>query len=197
MKLIAGLGNPGKKYSLTRHNIGFMLIDALADKNNVELKSENDLWDGAICKINEEDVYLMKPMTYMNRTGEAIGEFIDENELNFSDLLIITDDFNLPFGTVRVRPKGSDGGHNGLADINFFLQSEEFPRMRIGIGKEDMSKDEYIDFVLGNFIDEEMKILEDLMPVFTDCAIEFITNDLKNVMNKFNKSHLNSEGFNT
>lgn len=192
MKLIAGLGNPGLKYSQTRHNIGFMVIDAVAEKVNAQLQNENELWDGVFCKINSEDVYLMKPLTYMNRSGEAIGEFLDEHELEYSDILIVTDDFNLPFGTIRVRPKGSDGGHNGLADINYFLQSEEYPRMRIGIGNEELFKDEYVDFVLGNFDETELKILNDLMPVFVDCITDFVSNDLLNVMNKYNKSHLNS-----
>lgn len=192
MKLLTGLGNPGIKYSLTRHNIGFMIIDALADKLNVRLQNESELWDGGFCNINGEDVYLMKPKTFMNRSGEAVGEFIDEHELEFCDILIVTDDFNLPLGTIRVRPKGSDGGHNGLADINYFLQSDEFPRMRVGIGKEDLTKEDYVDFVLGNFDEAELKVIKDLMPVCVDCAMQFVTSDLLNVMSKFNKSHLNS-----
>ncbi|MCX7877586.1 MAG: aminoacyl-tRNA hydrolase [Ignavibacteria bacterium] len=201
MYLITGLGNPGIRYSLTRHNAGFIILDNLSAKLGVSFTSENILWKGCRAWISDKEVYLMKPMTYMNKSGEAVNNFIHEfrslNNKELSGLLVITDDFNLPLGTVRLRPGGSDGGHNGLKSIINCLGTDEFPRMRVGIGSEKLGEtDDPSDFVLGNFTDEEFAVFNSLMPVYIDCIIDFLTNGIEHAMNTFNRFHLDIDKIN-
>lgn len=192
MKLIVGLGNPGSKYELTRHNIGFIILDFFAESLSINFKVGKGDWLEAKGRIGEEDVYLLKPLTYMNNSGVAILEFMEKTGAEIKDVLVIVDDFQIPLGTIRVRKGGSDGGHNGLSSIIYHLNSDEFPRMRAGIGRnEALKKDDFIDFVLGNFDKEEIEIIKKLMPEYMNCIRSFITDGLTITMNTFNKMHLN------
>lgn len=192
MKLIVGLGNPGSKYELTRHNIGFIILDFFADSLSINFKAGKGDWLEAKGRIGEEDVYLLKPLTYMNNSGVAILEFMEKTGADIKDVLVIVDDFQIPLGMIRVRKGGSDGGHNGLSSIIYHLNSDEFPRMRAGIGRnEALKKDDFIDFVLGNFDKEEIEIIKKLMPEYMNCIRSFITDGLTITMNTFNKMHLN------
>lgn len=191
MKLIAGLGNPGLRYELTRHNIGFLIIDIFANFLEANMKAGKGDWLECKVKIEEEDVYLMQPLTYMNNSGIAIREFVEEHNIDFNDVLIVVDDFQIPLGTIRVRKNGSDGGHNGLSSIIYHLNSDEFARMRIGIGKNEiLRKDDYIDFVLENFDQKEIEIIKELIPTYRDCMLSFIKHGVTKTMNSYNKSFL-------
>lgn len=192
MKLIVGLGNPGSKYELTRHNIGFIILDFFAESLSINFKAGKGDWLEAKGRIGEEDVYLLKPLTYMNNSGIALKEFMEKIEADINEVLVIVDDFQIPLGMIRVRKDGSDGGHNGLSSIIYHLNSDEFPRMRIGIGRnEALKKEDFIDFVLGNFDKEEIEIIKKLMPEYMKCIRSFITDGLTITMNTFNKMHLN------
>ena len=190
MKLIVGLGNPGSKYELTRHNIGFIILDFFAESLNISFKAGKGDWLEAKGRIGDEDVYLLKPLTYMNNSGIAILEFMEKTGADIKDVLVIVDDFQILLGMIRVRKDGSDGGHNGLSSIIYHLNSDEFPRMRIGIGRnEALKKEEFIDFVLGIFDKEEIEIIKKLMPDYIGCIKSFIMNGLTITMNSFNKMH--------
>lgn len=190
MKLIVGLGNPGSKYELTRHNIGFIILDFFAESLNISFKAGKGDWLEAKGRIEEEDVYLLKPLTYMNNSGIAILDFMEKTGAEIKDVLVIVDDFQIPLGMIRVRKDGSDGGHNGLSSIIYHLNSDEFPRMRIGIGRnEALKKNDFIDFVLGNFDREEIEIIKKLIPEYLKCIRSFITDGLTVTMNSFNKMH--------
>lgn len=191
MKLIVGLGNPGSQYELTRHNIGFILIDLFAEFFNIRLKEGKGDWLEGKGKIGNEDIYLMKPLTYMNNSGIAIKDFIEKHNIDPKDIFVIVDDFQIPLGTIRVRMEGSDGGHNGLSSIIYYLNSDEFPRMRVGIGgNTSLKKEEYMDFVLSNFEKEEIKIIKELIPKYNECIKSFVTDGISKTMNNFNKSFL-------
>lgn len=197
MKLIIGLGNPGTKYELTRHNIGFIALDFFASFLNIKFTEGKGDWLEAKGKIGDEEVYLIKPLTYMNNSGTAVLEFMEKHELNIEnaenikDILVVVDDFQIPLGMLRVRKNGSDGGHNGLSSIIYHLNSDEFPRMRIGIGKDEaLAKDEFIDFVLGTFEKEEIEIIKKLIPDYIDCMNSFVTDGLTKTMNNFNKKFI-------
>lgn len=194
MKLIAGLGNPGPKYTHTRHNIGFLILDHIARSLNLDFKIKSPVYEAGEGSLGQNEFVLLKPMTYMNRSGGAILKFMADFNSEISGILIVVDDFNLPLGTIRVRTGGTDGGHNGIADVIEKFGSNEFPRMRIGIGPEEpLSKEEYIDFVLGNFTDSEMEIITGLLPFYQQCVESFITEDILSTMNKFNKNFLDSQ----
>jgi len=195
LKLLAGLGNPGLKYSRTRHNIGFFVIDVLCKRHKIELKPGKGEWLEADFRLRGEDVILMKPLTYMNRSGIAVRDLMEKREIVKEDLLVMVDDFQIPLGTIRVRDKGSDGGHNGLASIAYELFSEDYPRMRLGIGKDEpIRKDEFVDFVLGEFNDDEFEKLVKMYEIYTDCAESFVVNGVYKTMNSFNKSYLEEKG---
>ncbi len=190
MKLIVGLGNPGSKYELTRHNIGFIILDFFAESLSIGFKAGKGDWLEAKGRIGEEDIYLLKPLTFMNNSGIAILEFMEKTGTDIKDVLVVVDDFQIPLGMIRVRKGGSDGGHNGLSSIIYHLNSDEFPRMRIGIGRnETLKNDDFIDFVLGNFDREEIEIIKKLMPEYIKCIRSFITDGLTVTMNSFNKMH--------
>ena len=154
MKLVVGLGNPGKKYENTRHNIGFYFLDKFASDNSLEFKKEKKYH-----YARYKDVSLIKPTTYMNLSGLAVASF--KTKYGFDDLLVIVDDINLPLGTVRIRESGGDGGHNGLKSIIQAIGSKDFKRIRIGVGNPDI---DLISYVLSRFNDNEVKILEELVP---------------------------------
>ncbi len=195
MKLLVGLGNPGSKYELTRHNAGFIILDYIAEYLNAGFKAGKGEYYFAQTKYKGDDVILLKPSTYMNNSGIAVAEFLELHpEINLQDLLIIYDDFQLELGTIRIRQSGSDGGHNGIASIIYHLNTIEFPRMRVGIGKgEVMKKEEFVDFVLSNFYESEIEKVKKLLPVYKDCVLSFIKQPFKIVMNMYNKNYLEDE----
>lgn len=184
MLLIVGLGNPGKKYKVTRHNVGFMVIDELAKKLGVKfIKRKSFLYASATaCGKN---VILMKPNTYMNASGIAVNFFVHKKKIDLSQLLVICDDFNLPIGKIRLRGKGRDGGHNGLSSIISFLKTGEFPRLRIGIGS-DFTNGDVVKFVLTSFKKNENKIIEKSVADSSEAVLSFIENGLDKTMTVYN-----------
>lgn len=191
MKLIVGLGNPGNKYAFTRHNIGFMIIDYISSFLNTELKPGKGDWFGIDCNYDGEDIYLMKPTTFMNNSGTAVIDFILRNNIDIKDILVVYDDFQIPLGTIRVRTNGSNGGHNGISSVIYHLNTLDFARMRIGIGNADLiNKEDYIDFVLSNFTEEETIKIKEMMVNYKDCILSYVKEDVLNTMNRFNKNFL-------
>lgn len=190
MHLIVGLGNPGPKYALTRHNIGFMVADFIAQFHRVHFKQ--GAGDYLYCQytVAGQDVCLLKPLTFMNRSGAAVEQAMDRLQSDESQLLVIYDDFNLQFGTLRLRARGSDGGHNGMASIIYHLQSEAFPRLRIGIQNNDLRKDA-ADFVLSDFNETEEKDLPTIVEESARAAESVIVNGMAKTMNLYNRNLLN------
>jgi PTH1 family peptidyl-tRNA hydrolase len=194
LKLIVGLGNPSSKYELNRHNVGFLILDYLTNSLNLSLTASKGDWCGCEGTYQVNDFYLMKPTTFMNNSGMAVNDFLSIHEIPLKNLLIVFDDFQIPLGTIRVRTKGSDGGHNGVSNIIYNLDTLNFPRMRIGIGGErTINKENYVDYVLSNFDEEELEKVKTLMPYYKDCILSFISKDIKDTMNKFNKNYLAKE----
>ena len=187
MFIIAGLGNPKKEYDNTRHNIGFALIDALADKYNISVM---DLRNKALTGkgvINGQKVILAKPLTFMNLSGESIRPLADYYKIDIeTQLIIISDDISLPPGQIRVRKKGSAGGHNGLKNIIQHLGSEGFQRIRIGVGEKPKGYD-LADYVLGHFSKEEKPLIEDGIEKAVRAADIMLTGDTDQAMNDFNR----------
>lgn len=158
MKLIVGLGNPGKEYENTRHNMGFSVIDRFLEKNNLELTKEAFKGKYLKTKLFNEDIIILKPLTFMNLSGECVREFVHYFKIDFEDLIVVYDDMDLPAGKIRLREKGSSGGQKGMKNIIELLHSEEINRIRIGIGKADKN---VVDYVLTKpSKDDEMKIKE-------------------------------------
>ncbi|MDO5017985.1 MAG: aminoacyl-tRNA hydrolase [Lagierella massiliensis] len=185
MKLIVGLGNPGQKYLGNRHNVGFMTIDLLMKRNDILINKEkfrSGLGEG---RIGREKVVLMKPLTYMNNSGMAVVDFANYYNLEPKDIIVITDDIDIPWGSIRIKQKGSAGSHNGLKSIIYHLKSQDFPRVKIAVGKKHPKMD-LADFVLSNFTNEEQKILE-LEIEDAAKAVELIAQGkLNDAMNRYN-----------
>lgn len=183
--MLVGLGNPGLKYKKSRHNIGFMVIDEFVRTHKAQFTAKSKNYKITNTKLNGgQNVVLAKPRTFMNRSGEAVAELVREFKVPHNKLLIILDDFNLPFGKLRFRSEGSTGGHNGLKSIIDQLQSTAFPRLRIGIGQE-FSEDP-INFVLGKFNKEEKKLLPEIIKRSADACLFFVKNGISKTMNKYN-----------
>src|SRR6267142_3208979 len=155
--LIAGLGNTGPEYELTRHNVGFLVLDRLADNHKIDVKTER-LAERAELKYKGRQVQLIKPNTFMNLSGKAIAYWLQELKIPKENLLVVVDEIALPFGSLRLRAKGSPAGHNGLKNIELVLGSQEYARLRFGIGN-NFSKGNQVDFVLTNFEQEEFDAL--------------------------------------
>ena len=183
--LIVGLGNIGAEYAETRHNIGFKVLDALAEASNTSFTTGR-YGDIAEAKWKGRTLILLKPSTYMNLSGKAVRYWMDTAKIAPENLLIISDDIALPLGTLRLRPKGSAGGHNGLKNIAELLGTEEFARMRFGVGG-DFPKGHQVDYVLGEFSKEEQETISTRLKVFVDAVRSFSTIGLGQTMNFFNK----------
>ena len=175
MYLVAGLGNPGSQYEMTRHNIGFHKIKKLKFK---ALYGE--------CEIAGEKVFLAKPQTYMNLSGDSIAEFASFYKIPTENIVIISDDIALAAGKIRIRAKGSAGGHNGLKSIIYRLNSDAFARVRIGVGQPEHEDYDLADYVLGRFSKEEIPILENSIIRSYKAVCEIIENGTQSAMNKFN-----------
>lgn len=186
MYLVVGLGNPGTQYEMTRHNIGFHTIDYIADKLNVKVKKLKYKALYGECEIGGEKVFLVKPQTYMNLSGDSVIEFVNFFKIPIENVIVISDDISLPTGRIRVRPKGSAGGHNGLKSIIYQLRSDEFPRVKIGVGEPDNSEYELADYVLGKFSKDEIPVLEDAIIRSYKAVCEIINRGVSSAMNKYN-----------
>ena len=182
--LIVGLGNIGDKYQNTRHNIGFSILDALADKNKVEFKQDR-LAFTAEWKFKGRKLILCKPTTYMNLSGKAVNYWLQKEKIPIENLLIIVDDLALPFGTIRIKKKGGDAGHNGLINIIETLGNQNFNRLRFGIGN-DFSKGQQINHVLGEWDKEENEKLEERIKKVISSIKSFVTIGIDRTMNEFN-----------
>ncbi len=182
--LIVGLGNMGPEYAHTRHNIGFEVVDELADRHGGQW-AHKTLGDLTAIKYRGRHLYLLKPSTYMNRSGKAVRYWLQKLKLTPERLLIIVDDIHLPLGTLRLRPGGSDGGHNGLKDINQQLGTNRYARLRIGIGS-DFPKGRQAEYVLGKWKPEEESQLPAIIERAADAALAFTTIGLQRAMNAFN-----------
>ncbi|MBT8317913.1 MAG: aminoacyl-tRNA hydrolase [Lutibacter sp.] len=182
--LIVGLGNIGSTYDDTRHNIGFKTIDELASKEAIHFESEK-LGSIATFRFKGRTFILLKPSTFMNLSGKSVKYWLTKEKIPIENLLVICDDLNLTFGTIRLKAKGSDGGHNGLKDINTVLQTQQYARFRFGVGSE-FSKGRQSDFVLGKWDEEESKLLPERLEVACKLIKSFGTAGLNNTMNTFN-----------
>lgn len=183
MILIVGLGNPGKQYEQTRHNIGFDVIDYMANKYNIDVNREK--FKG-ICGegfIENKKVILLKPLTYMNLSGESIRELANFYKLEDDEIIVVYDDISLDIGRLRIREKGSAGGHNGIKSIIQNLGGDKFPRVKVGVGQP---KDNLVNHVLGKFSKEDREHIEKVIPVVSDAIVEIVKNEAKESMNKFN-----------
>ena len=185
MIVIAGLGNPGTKYASTRHNVGFDVMDALANKFGIKLNKikfkglvGEGTWAG-------KKIVLIKPSTYMNLSGESIRPLMEFYKLKPEELFVVVDDVDIEFGTIRLKKKGSAGTHNGLKSIIFHLETEEFPRLKIGIGQKPEHYD-LADFVLSKFSKSERQIIDKAIIKAADAVDEFIVNGIDSAMNKYN-----------
>ena len=187
--LIAGLGNIGEEYTHTRHNIGFTVLDAWAQASNVVFSSER-YGDTAEISFKGRKFTLLKPSTYMNLSGKAVNYHLQKRKIPLENLLVVLDDLAIPFGTLRMRAKGSDGGHNGLKNIDFCLGTNNYARLRIGTGNGGFAVGHQIDFVLGRWLPEEM----DNLPKIAEQAIEAIrcfgTEGIGKAMTRYNHSIL-------
>ncbi len=186
MYLIAGLGNPGREYEMTRHNIGFHVIDRMSDLYRVKVNKLKFKSLHGTCTIGGEKVILVKPQTYMNLSGEAIREFASFYKLTPEQIIIIHDDVSLAPGRMRIRAKGSAGGHNGLKSIIYNLSSDEFVRIKIGVGAPEHKDYDLADYVLGRFTKDEIPLFEEIIDKTVKACETIIEQDVITAMNKFN-----------
>lgn len=190
--LIVGLGNPDKEYELTRHNMGYRIVDNFLDKinegseNKTKFCSDRYAWVAKI-KLKGRPVILIKPTTYMNLSGKAVRYWLEKENVSIENMLIIVDDLALPLGTLRMRYKGSDGGHNGLKNIIELLGTTSFNRLRFGIGNE-FNKGGQIDFVLGELSEDEQKIVSPQIDKTSELIRDFVTIGMEKTMSIFNKT---------
>ena len=182
--LIVGLGNIGPKYENTRHNIGFKILDELAREKEVTFETQK-LGDVATFKFKGRTFVMLKPSTYMNLSGKAVNYWMQKEKIALENLLVVTDDLNLPFGTLRLKTKGSDGGHNGLKDIQAQLNTTKYNRFRFGISDE-FSKGNQVNYVLGEWDDEEERKLPERLKTSAELILSFGTAGVSNTMNTFN-----------
>lgn len=183
-KLIVGLGNPGKEYEHTHHNIGFMVIEDYAKK--IGEKFNKTMLSGSYIefKYNNEKIILLKPLKYMNLSGEVVAAYTRYYNIDTSDILIISDDLALPTGKIRLRKKGSSGGHNGLKNIELHLHSDEYKRLRIGI--ENNKNMNTVDYVLSNLDKNETDIINNILPTTRNIIDEFLTKEFEEIMATYN-----------
>lgn len=182
--LIVGLGNIGAEYVNTRHNIGFKVVDFFAKQHAAEFETAK-LGALAEVKIKGRTIFLLKPNTYMNLSGKAVSYWMEKEKIAKENVLVITDDLNLPFGTIRIKPKGSDGGHNGLKSIQQLLNTSEYPRFRFGIS-DDFKKGRQVDYVLGEWDEEEKNKLPERFEISAKAIESFALAGLGNTMTEFN-----------
>ncbi|MFT4831807.1 MAG: PTH1 family peptidyl-tRNA hydrolase [Psychroserpens sp.] len=184
--LVVGLGNIGEEYANTRHNIGFKILDEVAKAEDLTFETQK-LGDITTLKVKGRSILLLKPSTYMNRSGKAIKYWMEKEKIPLENLLVITDDINLPFGTVRVKTKGSDGGHNGLKDTQTILETTNYNRFRFGVGA-DFGQGRQVDYVLGEWNEEEQKALPERFTKATELIKSFVLSGINRTMNQYNNA---------
>ena len=185
MKLVVGLGNKGREYENTRHNMGFMLVDRYLQYKNITDKFKEKFNAMYIeTTINNEKVIFIKPMTYMNNSGIAVRSFVDFYKLNSEDILVISDDLDLDLGKFRLRRNGSSGGHNGLKSIISHLGTDNFKRLRIGISND---KDDVINYVLSKFSKKELNEIDTMFDTLVDVLDDYFVMDFTSLMSKYNR----------
>lgn len=182
--LIVGLGNIGSEYRDTRHNIGFNVLDALAEASNISFSTQR-YGDVATMRLKNQNLVLLKPSTYMNLSGDAVRYWKNKENIEVENILVVVDDLSLPFGTLRMKGKGSDGGHNGLKHINQMLGTEAYPRLRFGIGN-DFPRGAQIDYVLGHFTAEQRELMPERLKVAVEAIKSFCLAGLPFTMTHFN-----------
>lgn len=182
--LIVGLGNIGSEYANTRHNIGFKILDYLANKESISFQTVK-LGEIAELKIKGRTLLLLKPNTYMNLSGKAVKYWLEKENIEKDNMLVITDDLNLAFGTIRIKTKGSDGGHNGLKNIQLVLNSTEYPRFRFGIS-DAFKKGQQVNYVLGEWDAEEKEKLKERLEISSEIIKSFALSGLNHTMNTYN-----------
>lgn len=183
--LIVGLGNIGSEYAQTRHNIGFRALDALAKASNLVFEDKRY---GAVTtlKVKNQTLTLLKPSTYMNLSGNAVRYWMNEKKIPLENILVVVDDLSLPFGQLRMRPGGSEAGHNGLKHISSVLGTQQYARLRFGIGN-DFPRGGQVDFVLGEFTDEDLKTMDERLELAGEMVKSFALSGIQFTMNHFNK----------
>ncbi len=186
MYLIAGLGNPDKKYENTRHNIGFRVVSALCDKYSVSLKLTKFKAKCAECKIGTHKVIVAQPQTYMNLSGESVLAIASFYKIPLEKIIIVYDDISLPLGRIRIRPKGSAGGHNGIKSIISCLSCEVFGRIKIGVGSPENPDYDLADFVLGKFSNDEQKTLSSAVDRAVEAVECVVKENIDKAMNMYN-----------
>jgi PTH1 family peptidyl-tRNA hydrolase len=191
MKLIVGLGNPGRNYQGTRHNVGFEVLDLLAGRHRLDWESAPA--DAVIAKWRAAATLVAKPLTFMNLSGAAAGDLLRFFKIELADLLVVVDDTNLELGRLRARPSGSAGGHNGLKSIIAALGTEEFARLRVGVGRGDARRD-LADHVLARFEPDERPIIAEAVGRAADAAELFVSEGIGPVMNRFNRREDKEDG---
>ncbi len=182
--LVVGLGNPGIEYHNTRHNIGFKVLDELASSSNVFFKTER-LGEVTSFKFKGRTIYLLKPNTFMNLSGKAVNYWLKQLKVLNENLLVVTDDLSLDLGVLRLKPKGSSGGHNGLKDIESVLGSTVYSRLRFGVGN-NYARGKQVDFVLGNWSSDELNFIKDKINTAQDIIKSFCTIGIDRTMNSYN-----------
>ena len=185
MYLVVGLGNPEPDYSRTRHNMGFDVINKFASNNDIEFKKNKFEALYADGKVNGEKVILIKPQTYMNLSGNAVGKYVEFYKIPLENIIVIYDDMDVEKGKIKIRKKGSSGGHNGMKSIIQALQSEDFARVRVGIGKPQYGSD-IINYVINRVDDGEYKLLEDGIEKGVKAVEEMLKSNIDIAMNKYN-----------
>ena len=183
--LIAGLGNPGKEYENTRHNIGFKILDALAEASNIVFSDERHGWVTEY-KFKGRTFILLKPTTYMNLSGKAVNYWLQKENVTPENLLVVVDDLALPLGSLRLRAKGSDAGHNGLTSIQESLGTDAYPRLRLGIGN-NFPKGRQSDFVLGKWSGTELPLVQAKVDKSVELIESFATSGIERTMSQYNK----------
>lgn len=183
--LIVGLGNIGSEYAQTRHNIGFRVLDALAKASNLVFEDKRY---GAVTtlKVKNQTLTLLKPSTYMNLSGNAVRYWMNEKKIPLENILVVVDDLSLPFGQLRMRPGGSEAGHNGLKHISSVLGTQQYARLRFGIGN-DFPRGGQVNFVLGEFTDEDLKTMDERLELAGEMVKSFALSGIQFTMNHFNK----------
>ncbi len=186
-RMIVGLGNVGREYEETRHNVGFMVVDEISSKSRKRFyPGKGEYYFAEISRAGEE-IILIKPTTFMNNSGVAVKDAVDRFDIQIEDLLVVYDDFNIPLSKLRLRKGGSDGGHNGVYSVVYHLNDDGFPRLRCGIGTEDVVPGrDMVDFVLSKFDADEIPAVEKMVKNAADAVFVFINEGMETAMNRFN-----------
>jgi PTH1 family peptidyl-tRNA hydrolase len=191
MDLLVGLGNPGRSYTKTRHNAGFVVMDYLAQRFRLDFRAGKGEYDVAEWNRDGRRVWVLKPLTYMNNSGIAVREFTQFYKITARHVMVVCDDAALPVGRIRMRTGGSDGGQNGLKSIIYHLNTDEFPRLRIGVANDRMRERDLADFVLSPFDADEAKIMEDVVKTAGEALVDYLDRGIDYAMNRYNRLMLN------